>query len=88
MKYISGSLLAVLVFIAALDDAPLLFMKISSRNLLWYLAVLGFIVTLSSDQEKKESNRSAVAKGDVPGVKQAQKTTVFSIEMEKSVLNF
>ncbi|CAD7961231.1 unnamed protein product [Amoebophrya sp. A120] len=47
VKYVSGSLLAILVVIACFDDAPLLFLKIWDKNLLWYLAVLGFIVTLS-----------------------------------------
>ena len=40
--------------IAAVDDAPLLYMKLfanEGKNLLWYLAVLGFVVTLTSDQD-------------------------------------
>ena len=39
--------MAVLVVIACIDDSPLLFMKVLDRNLLWYLAVLGFVVAIA-----------------------------------------
>eukprot|EP00451_Oxyrrhis_marina_P033200 CAMPEP_0204374970 /NCGR_PEP_ID=MMETSP0469-20131031/48940_1 /ASSEMBLY_ACC=CAM_ASM_000384 /TAXON_ID=2969 /ORGANISM="Oxyrrhis marina" /LENGTH=831 /DNA_ID=CAMNT_0051365595 /DNA_START=8 /DNA_END=2503 /DNA_ORIENTATION=- len=49
VKHISGSILAILVFIAFFDDAPLLFVHIGGRNLLWYLAFFGIMVALASE---------------------------------------
>jgi len=60
IKYISGSLLAVLVVIACYDDSPMLFVKIYGKNLLFYLAVLGFIATVVDTTSKKNQYKANV----------------------------
>lgn len=47
VKYVAGSILAVLLVLALWDDKPLLFVKIQGKNLLWYLALFGFVVAVS-----------------------------------------
>lgn len=80
IKYVSGSLLAVLVVLACIDDTPLLFLKIGGKNLLWYLAVLTFVVTIAdTSQIKKKSTINTLATDtDTPGnTMRFMETTVY-----------
>ncbi|CEM07555.1 unnamed protein product [Vitrella brassicaformis CCMP3155] len=60
VKYIAGSFLAVLVAIALWDETPLLFVKVFEKNLLWYLAVFGFLVALSHTHQDDSSADSSL----------------------------
>lgn len=78
LKYVSGSLLAILVVVACYDDAPLLFLKIADKNLLWYLAVLGFVVTVSDTSTKKKRYTGSLYEGHSSA----------TLYMEKVILEF
>eukprot|EP00392_Amoebophrya_sp_AT5.2_P012652 g12759.t1 len=101
IKYVSGSLLAILVVITCFDDSPLLFLKIADKNLLWfkgwrnsaytsqphdgasywpggYLAVLGFVVTLSDTSTKKKRYTGSPYEGHSSA----------TLYMEKVILEF
>lgn len=54
VKYIAGSLLAVLVVLAIIDDTSLLAVQIQHRTLWWYLAFFGVLVAWSADSEREE----------------------------------
>eukprot|EP00927_Polykrikos_kofoidii_P001324 TRINITY_DN10481_c0_g1_i1.p1 TRINITY_DN10481_c0_g1~~TRINITY_DN10481_c0_g1_i1.p1 ORF type:complete len:961 (-),score=109.69 TRINITY_DN10481_c0_g1_i1:833-3427(-) len=54
VKFVAGALLAVLLLVALLDDTPLLFVKIYDKNLLWYLALFGFIFAVADSAEAPE----------------------------------
>lgn len=47
VKFVAGSILAVLLLVALWDDTPLLFVKIQDKNLLWYLAFFGFLFAVA-----------------------------------------
>eukprot|EP00927_Polykrikos_kofoidii_P049554 TRINITY_DN43601_c0_g1_i1.p1 TRINITY_DN43601_c0_g1~~TRINITY_DN43601_c0_g1_i1.p1 ORF type:complete len:923 (-),score=157.24 TRINITY_DN43601_c0_g1_i1:31-2799(-) len=49
VKFIAGSILAVLLLVALWDDTPLLFVKIHDKNLLWYLAFFGFVFAVADN---------------------------------------
>mmetsp|Transcript_28063 Transcript_28063/g.61266 ORF Transcript_28063/g.61266 Transcript_28063/m.61266 type:complete len:780 (-) Transcript_28063:161-2500(-) len=51
IKFIAGSILAVLLLLALWDDSPLLYMKIQDKNLLWYLALFGFIFAVADNAQ-------------------------------------
>uniref|UniRef100_A0A0G4HA38 Autophagy-related protein 9 n=1 Tax=Chromera velia CCMP2878 TaxID=1169474 RepID=A0A0G4HA38_9ALVE len=48
LRYVCGSLLAALIAVAFVDDKPLYFIEIFGRNLVWWLAALGFILAATS----------------------------------------
>lgn len=48
-KYITGAFLAVLLALYFVDEAPLLYVKLADRNLLWYTIVLGFLYALMTE---------------------------------------
>jgi len=52
VKFIAGSILAVLLVVALWDDTPLLFVKIQDKNLLWYLAFFGFLFAVADNAEE------------------------------------
>mmetsp|Transcript_26516 Transcript_26516/g.50904 ORF Transcript_26516/g.50904 Transcript_26516/m.50904 type:complete len:797 (+) Transcript_26516:57-2447(+) len=58
VKFVAGSILAVLLIIAFWDDTPLLFVKIQDKNLLWYLAFFGFLFALADNAGAEEGTSS------------------------------
>lgn len=50
-KFVAGSILAVLLVVALYDDSPLLFVKIQDKNLLWYLALFGFLFAVADTSQ-------------------------------------
>jgi len=69
VKYVAGSILAVLLLVALRDDTPLLFVKIADKNLLWYLALFGFVFTVA---ESSEDQGSGTMQGTVPTAEAAR----------------
>jgi len=59
VKFVAGSILAVLLIIAFWDDTPLLFVKIQDKNLLWYLAFFGFLFALADTAGAEEGTSNA-----------------------------
>eukprot|EP00397_Hematodinium_sp_SG-2012_P008259 GEMP01008315.1.p1 GENE.GEMP01008315.1~~GEMP01008315.1.p1 ORF type:complete len:680 (-),score=62.29 GEMP01008315.1:1326-3365(-) len=53
VKYIAGSLLAVLVVLAIIDDTSLLSVQIFNKTLWWYVAFFGVLVAWSADGDSE-----------------------------------
>lgn len=61
VRYVSGSILAVLLIVAVWDDTLLLFVKVQDKNLLWYIALFGFVFAVADsagDGERPVSQES------------------------------
>lgn len=59
VKYVAGSILAVLLVVALFDETPLLYVKIQEKNLLWYLAFFGFVFAVADNSEAQHSGPSS-----------------------------
>eukprot|EP00929_Paragymnodinium_shiwhaense_P015464 TRINITY_DN12355_c1_g1_i1.p1 TRINITY_DN12355_c1_g1~~TRINITY_DN12355_c1_g1_i1.p1 ORF type:complete len:982 (-),score=182.12 TRINITY_DN12355_c1_g1_i1:152-3097(-) len=73
IKFIAGSILAALLLLAFYDEAPLLFVKIQDKNLLWYLALFGFVFAIA-DTSEDEAPRAQYPQGTVGGGNTSQPT--------------
>lgn len=58
VKFVAGSILAALLVVALWDDSPLLFVKIQDKNLLWYLAVFGFVFAVADSAGEDSGSAS------------------------------
>ncbi|CAK9023574.1 unnamed protein product [Durusdinium trenchii] len=63
VKFISGSILAALLLVALWDDTPLLFVKIQEKNLLWYLALFGFVFAVVDSAEENAGDTEGKGSG-------------------------
>ncbi|KAF4678271.1 Autophagy- protein 9A, partial [Perkinsus olseni] len=76
IKYVCGSIAGALFALALWDDSPLLHVVFAGKNLLWYLAVSGALVSLvsrSGDDEGRGqtadgASKSALSSGASPQV--------------------
>lgn len=66
LKFVSGSMLAVLFAVAIYDDTPMLFVVVYGKNLLWYFAVFGFLFAVADNSQ--EQHVSAVNASRFAGV--------------------
>lgn len=66
VKFVAGSVLAVLLIVALWDDTPLFFVKIMDKNLLWYLAFFGFLFAVADNAEDGSQNQSQTLVSGAP----------------------